>query len=116
MATFLALLPVGHPLLSATSNALERALKANPMVSGSVPALERARREWAAAVEYLQDASTVVDMATVAALAPGQRKVLCDLFGAHNSTDAQTAAARIVRMYGGTTAVQVNQIPTPASP
>jgi hypothetical protein len=77
MSTFLALLPVGHPALSATSNALERALKANPMVSGTVPLLERTRREWAAAVEYLQDASTVVDMATVAALAPGQRKVLC---------------------------------------
>ena len=88
MATFLALLPVGHAAISSTPGALEIALKANPMVSGSVPSTDRLRREWAAAVEYLQDPATVVDMATVAALASGQRKVLCDLLGATYSPDA----------------------------
>ena len=114
MATFLALLSVRHAVLSSNSSALEIALTASPMVFGTVPAAERVRREWAAAVEYLQDPSTVVDMATVAALAPGQRTVLCDLLGAHNSSDAQTAAARIVRMHGGVSAV--NLLPTPPSP
>jgi hypothetical protein len=58
MSTFAALLPAGHSALSATSRDLEMALRVNPVVTGSVPALERSRRERAATVEYLQDANS----------------------------------------------------------
>ncbi len=109
MSTFAALLPAGHSALSATSRDLEMALRANPVVTGSVPALERSRRERAATVEYLQDAANVIDVATLMALSVGQRKVLCELLGAAPSADAQTAAARIVRMYGS----PLNQQPPP---
>jgi hypothetical protein len=67
MSTFAALLPAGHSALSATSRDLEIALRANPVVTGSVLALERSRREWTVAVgsEYVQDAANVVDVATL---------------------------------------------------
>jgi len=63
---------------------------------------------------YLVDASTVVDFATVVTLSPGQRRVLGELLGLLPSTDAQTAATRIVRMYGG--APQAIQLPPSPSP
>ena len=112
MSTFAALLPAGHSRLSATSRDLEMALRANPIVTGSVPALGHSRRKWAAAVEYLQDAANVVDVATLMALSVSQRKVLCELLGAAPSADAQTAAAHIVCMYGS----PLNQQPPPPPP
>ena len=118
MASFLASLPAGHSIRSATTIDLATGLRAEPLINGPIPAALNTRKEWAAAAEYLNDATIVVDVASVMGLSPGQRTTLCAMLGAASSSDAQTAAARIVRMFNSVVPIrlQVGQqaaVPTP---
>ena len=53
IATFFAALAPGHAIQAMAAQALQVALQADPNVAGVIPALASARREWAAAAEYL---------------------------------------------------------------
>ena len=84
------------------------------MISGTIPASIGPRKEWAAAAEYLNDATVCKDVATLMALSQGQRTTLCAMLGAAPSSDAQTAAARIVRMFNSLPVAVVPQlVPSP---
>jgi hypothetical protein len=56
---------------------LVNGLLADPLVSCAITSSASIQREWAAAVEYIHDAATVMDVATLIALSPGQWKTLC---------------------------------------
>ena len=98
MATFFAVLPAGHAIRAATTLELAAGLRAEAMITGAIPAAIGARKEWASAIEYLTDATVCKDVATLVALSTGQRATLCAMLGAVSSSDAQTAASRIVRL------------------
>ena len=73
MASFLAALPPGHSIRSATSPGLLSGLSTEPLIMESmvaVPASLAARKEWAAAAEYLTDPAICKDVAAVVALSP----------------------------------------------
>ncbi len=75
--TILVLLPAGHSAWLADSLDLVDGLLADPLVSCAITSSASIQREWAAAVEYIHDAATVMDVATLMALSPGQWKTLC---------------------------------------
>ena len=78
----------------------------------AVPASLAARKQWAAAAEYLTDSAICKDVAAVVALSLAQRATLCSMLGVAGSADAQTSAARIVRILNG----RAGAGPAPAPP
>ena len=106
MATFFTALAPGHAIRVMTAPALRAALQIDPNVAGVIPALASARREWAAAAEYLGDVNIIKDVAALSALSPAQRSVLCTMLGVIPSASAATSAARILRNLGPGLAAQ----------
>ena len=106
MTTFFAALAPGHAIQVMAAQALQAALQADPKVAGVIQALASARREWAAAAEYLGDVNIIKDVAALSALAPAQRSVLCTMLGVIPSSSAATSAARILRNLGPGLAAQ----------
>ena len=71
-----------------------------------IDALASARRERAAAAEYLGDANIIQDVAALSALAPAQRGVLCSMLGVIPCASTATLAARIICNLGPGIAAQ----------